>query len=140
MVSLHIANVSDFAIFASCFQCSVNELCSNNRVVTMCRCWHVWKILVSSVKCVIHINICIIRPHHPYDVCRCGLLLPTESRGLLVWRSVTLVRPAKIAEPIEMPFRLRTPVGPGNHVLDGVQIPPWEWAILRGKGASHCKV
>ena len=33
-------------------------------------------------------------------------------------RSVTLVIPAKTAEPIEMPFGLRTRVGPRNHVLD----------------------
>jgi len=33
--------------------------------------------------------------------------------------SVTLVSPAKMAEPIEMPFGLRTREGPGNHVLDG---------------------
>jgi len=25
-------------------------------------------------------------------------------------------------------------VGPRNHALDGVQIPQWAWAILRGKG------
>jgi len=30
-------------------------------------------------------------------------------------------------------------VGPGNHVLDGVQKAPWEGAILRGKGASLVK-
>ena len=41
-------------------------------------------------------------------------------------RSVTLVSPAKMAEPIEMPFGLRTSVGPGNHVLDGGADPPWE--------------
>jgi len=35
-----------------------------------------------------------------------------------VCRSVTLVSPAKTAEPIKMPFGLRTPVDPGNHVLD----------------------
>jgi len=29
----------------------------------------------------------------------------------------------KTAELIEMPFGLRTWVGPGNHILDGVQIP-----------------
>ena len=38
-----------------------------------------------------------------------------------------------------MPFGLRTRVGPGNHVLDGVQIPHgkgnFEW-----KGASYCIV
>jgi len=38
-------------------------------------------------------------------------------------RSVALVSPAKMAEPIEMLFGLRTQVSPGNHVLYGVQIP-----------------
>ena len=38
--------------------------------------------------------------------------------------SVTLVSPAKTAEPIEMPFRLSTQVGPGNHLLDGGPDPP----------------
>jgi len=33
------------------------------------------------------------------------------------------VNPTKTAEPIEMPFVLWTRVGPGNNVLDGVQIP-----------------
>ena len=47
-----------------------------------------------------------------------------------VCQSVTLVSPAKMTEPIEMLFGLRTAVGRGNHVLDGVQIPPWEGAIL----------
>jgi len=42
----------------------------------------------------------------------------------VVCQSVTLVSPAKTAEPIEMPLGLRTRMGPGNHVLDGgVQIP-----------------
>jgi len=31
-------------------------------------------------------------------------------------------------------------VGPGNHVLHGGPDPTWEEAILRRKGASHCKV
>ena len=30
--------------------------------------------------------------------------------------------PNKTAEPIEMPFGLRTRVGPGNEVLDGVHV------------------
>jgi len=30
-----------------------------------------------------------------------------------------IVSPAKTAEPIEMPFALRTRMGPGIHVLDG---------------------
>jgi len=58
----------------------------------------------------------------------------------LVCRSVTLVSPAKTAEPIEMLFRLWTRMGPGNHVLEGVQIPTRKGAILRGEGAPHCKV
>jgi len=49
----------------------------------------------------------------------------------VVCQSVTLVSPAKTAAPIEMPFGLRTRVDPGNHVLDGVLIPPWYCAILR---------
>ena len=56
------------------------------------------------------------------------------SVGRSVSLSVTLVSPAKMAEPIEMLFGLRTQVGPGNHVLDGVQMPPWKGAILKGKG------
>ena len=35
-----------------------------------------------------------------------------------VGRYVTLVNPATTAEPIQMPFGLRTQVGSGNHVLD----------------------
>jgi len=58
----------------------------------------------------------------------------------MVYRSVTVVSPAKTAEPIEMPFGLRTWVGPGNHILDGGPDPPWEEAIVRGEGTSHCKV
>ena len=52
----------------------------------------------------------------------------------MVCRSVTLVS-AKTAEPIEMPFGLRTRVGPENHVLDGAQIPMgrgnFEWGKRR---------
>ena len=42
----------------------------------------------------------------------------------VVCRSVTLERFAKMAEPIEIPFGFRTPVGPRNHVLDGSPDPP----------------
>jgi len=37
----------------------------------------------------------------------------------MLCRSVTLMSPANMAAPIEMPFGLRTWVGPRNHVLDG---------------------
>jgi len=60
--------------------------------------------------------------------------------GLSVCLSVTLVSPTKTAAPNEMPFGLRTRVDPKNHVLDGGPDPPWEGTVLRGKGASHCKV
>jgi len=49
---------------------------------------------------------------------------------------VTLVSPAKTTEPIEMPFGSRTRVGPGKHVSDGVQIPQWEGAFLKGGGTG----
>jgi len=45
-----------------------------------------------------------------------------------------------MAQLIEMPFGLRTLVGPWNHVFDGVKIPPWEGANIRGKGTTCCKV
>jgi len=52
--------------------------------------------------------------------------MPSIATDRVAWSvglSVTLVSHAKTAEPIEMPFGLRTRVGPGNHALDGVQIP-----------------
>ena len=55
------------------------------------------------------------------------------SVGLSVGLSVTVVNPAKTPEPIEIPFELRTRVGPGNHVLDGGPDPPWKGSILRGR-------
>jgi len=54
--------------------------------------------------------------------------------------SVTLVSPAKTAEPIKISFGLRTGVGPGNRVLDGVQIPHGNGNFEGREGASHCKV
>jgi len=54
--------------------------------------------------------------------------------------SVTIVIPAKKAEPIEMSFGMWSPAGPRNHVLDGYPDPPCEGAILKGKSGGHCKV
>jgi len=45
-------------------------------------------------------------------------LIVTDPVAWSVGRSVTLVSPAKTAAPIEMPFGLRTRVGPRNHVLN----------------------
>jgi len=38
-----------------------------------------------------------------------------------------------------MLFGLRTQVGPGNHILDGVQIPPMGSGNLRGEGRPIVK-
>jgi len=51
----------------------------------------------------------------------------------MVCRSVTLVSPAKMAEPMEMPFGSRTRVGPRNHVLDGGPDPPMGRGNFEGK-------
>ena len=60
---------------------------------------------------------------------------------LYVSLSVTIMSPAKIAEPIEMLLGLWTQVGPSKHVLDGVPDPSWEGAISRGgEVAASCKV
>jgi len=66
-------------------------------------------------------------------------VLRTQMRPILTNRvawsvglSVTLVSPAKTAAPIELPFGLRTWVGPGNHVLDGGPDPPMGMGIFWG--------
>jgi len=46
----------------------------------------------------------------------------TDRVASSVGLSVILVSPEKTAEAIEMRFGLKTRVGPGNHILDGVQI------------------
>jgi len=51
-----------------------------------------------------------------------------------VCRSVTIVSPAKTAEPIEMAFELRTWLGPTDHVLDESSDPTWEGAIFFWEG------
>jgi len=63
---------------------------------------------------------------------RCGLLLQTEQRGLSVCLLVTIVSPAKAAEPIVMPFGMLTRVGQKNPVLDEGSDPPYKGVILRG--------
>jgi len=51
---------------------------------------------------------------------------PSSVVCLSVCLSVTIVSPAKMAEPIEMMFQLRTRVVPTNHVLDGGPDLPWK--------------
>jgi len=57
----------------------------------------------------IALSVTFFRPHRSYYIRRCGLLL------LSVGLSVTLVNPAKTAEPIEMPFGLWTRVSQRKH-------------------------
>ena len=54
--------------------------------------------------------------------------------ALSVYQSVTVVSPAKMAQPMKMLFGLRTPVGQGTMCQMGGPDPPWEGAVLRGKG------
>ena len=61
------------------------------------------------------------------------------SVGLSVCLTVSLSDTLLSPEQIEMPFGLRTRVGPGNHVLDEGPEPPWEGAILRGEGHPTAK-
>ena len=71
---------------------------------------------------------------------RCGLVTDRVAWpvGLSVGWSVTVVSPAKTAEPIEMPFGLWTPVDARKHVLQGIQI-PMPRAIFTGKDMGHVR-
>ena len=65
------------------------------------------------------------------------------SVDLSVCLSVTVVSPAKMAEQIEMPFELRSRVGPGNHVLVGGFRSPHGTRVgsrkhVLGRGAHWC--
>jgi len=46
----------------------------------------------------------------------------------------------KMADPIEMPFGTKKPVGQRNHVLGEGADPPRERGNLRGHVPHHCKV
>jgi len=59
--------------------------------------------------------------------------------GLTYLLTYLLVSPAKTAEPIEMPFGLRTWVSPENHALDAGPETHGKWQFS-GEGASHWKV
>ena len=69
----------------------------------------------------------IVRDRVAWSVCR--------SVGL----SVTLVNPAKTAEPIEMPFGLRTLLGPRDYVLDGGSDPTMGRGKFGGNGRPIVK-
>jgi len=77
------------------------------------------------VAVVLFLLLLIIRPHRSTTYVDAAYSYRPCS---VVCRSVTLVSPAQTAAPIELPFGLRTWVGPGNHVLDGGPDPPLEGA------------
>ena len=58
----------------------------------------------------------------------------------MVCRSVTVVSPAKMAQPIEVLFSVEDSVGLRNHVLDGGPDLPMEGQFLGRGGTAHCKV
>ena len=68
-------------------------------------------------------HIVIIMPHRT-DLRRLSVCLS-------LCQSVTLVSPAKTVDTIKLPLPFRTRVGRVNHVLNEVQMPTWEGAILR---------
>ena len=68
------------------------------------------------VLCYTNALIIIIRPHRSTTYVDAAYCYRPSS---VVCRSVTVVSPAKTAEPIEMPFGLKTRVGPRKHVLGG---------------------
>jgi len=68
-------------------------------------------------------NVIIIRSHRSttyVDVAYCYRLSSVVCLSVCLFcLSVTIVSPAKTAEPIDMSFELWTRVGTKNHVLDG---------------------
>jgi len=62
------------------------------------------------------------------------------SVGLSVGQSITVVSPAKTAQPIEMPFGLRTRVDQRNRVLDGGRLIPMGRGNFEGRKVAHCEV
>jgi len=47
--------------------------------------------------------------------------------------SVTIMSPAKAAEPIGMPFGMWTRLGPSNHLLDEGRSPHAKWQFFEGE-------
>jgi len=74
---------------------------------------------------------CHFRPHRSTTYIDAASCYKPSS---MVCRSVIVVSPAKMVEPIEMPFGLKTWVGPRNHVLDVGPDPPCEGAVFWGGG------
>jgi len=73
--------------------------------------------------------VCIVGPHRSTTSMR-----PLVKSGLsVVCQSVTIVRTAKTAEPIEMPFGLWYSGGPNKPCIRWAADPSCKGEILRGK-------
>ena len=120
-------------------QCTVlrkDKIVINDAIIASNICWDS---KISQQCCSLTCTPCLIRttalfrPHRNttyIDVACCY----RWSSVVCLCRSVTFVSAAKMAKPIEIPFWLWNQVGPRNQILDGVQIPACEGAILRRKG------
>jgi len=121
--SWHAAQWSHYDIVWMCILLAYSRLCIFCRHSGLCvlfvSLWTILYKLLERIACVTFVDVvCCYRPSSV--VCQ-----------FVCW-SVTLVSPAKTVELIEMPFGLRTRVGPRNHVLDGSSDPPmgrgnFEW-------------
>ena len=88
---------------------------------------------------VLALSVCVFRPHRSTTYVNAAYSyrpssVVCRSVDLSVCQSVTLVSPAKTAAPIELPFGLRTWVGPVNHVLYGGPDPPMGRGKFGGMG------
>jgi len=66
--------------------------------------------------------------------------IATDGVAWSVGRSVTIVSPAKTAEPIEMPFGNMDSAGQGTTYWMGVHIVRPQKGNFEGEGAAHCEV
>jgi len=73
-----------------------------------------------------------------YVVCTWMQPIVTNQVGWSVSQSVTVVSPAKTAQPIQMPFGSRTVRRKEPCIRWGLN-PPWKGAILRRKGRLTVK-
>jgi len=71
------------------------------------------------------LGLVIFRPHHHTTHVDAAYFYRLNS---VVCQSVTVISPAKTAEPIEMPFGMLSRVDQRNH--NGVQMAQWVWALL----------
>jgi len=95
-------------------QCILFEIQNVSDKELLCSLW-ICMVLLDRIACTTYV-----------DAAYC--YLPSS----VVCPSVTVVSPAKIPEPIQMSFGLRTWVGPRNHLLDEGPDPPIETGNFEG--------